>query len=76
MFHIHGDQNGNGILTNGIHEWYDTNGKPELSKVIQNNKSRAHRIRLKKDYPYKWSTYLKFDNVTNGEFMYMIVEVD
>lgn len=76
MFRIHGDKNGNGILTKGTHEWYDTNGNPGLSTALQHDKSRAHPIKLKKDYPYKWSPYLKYDEVTNGEFKFMIVEVD
>ena len=76
-FRIHGNGNGIGKLTKGQHEWYDTTGKPGLSKVIQKDKARSQSIALRKDYHYQWIPYLSVPNVEkNGEFKYMIVEVD
>ncbi len=76
MFRIHGDKNGNGVLTRGTHEWYDINGNPGLSTAIQNDKSRQNGITLKRDYPYQWLSYYMVPNEKNGEFRFMIVEVD
>lgn len=76
MFLIYGDNTGNGCLAMGVHEWYNRDGIPGYSKALQTDKSRQPEIDLRKDYQYKWQSYYTIAGVKNGEFRFMIVEVN
>lgn len=76
QFLIGGDANGHGCLKEGKHEWFNTDNKPGLSKVILNNPSRAQRITFRKDYCYRWQNYCSLTGQKNVDFKFMIVEVD
>lgn len=73
-FLIYGDKAGSGKISQGMHEWYDTNGVPGLSKAIFNDKSRQQSLFMRTDYDYQWQQYLNV-NKDNGDFRFMIVEV-
>lgn len=73
-FLIYGDKDASGKISQGMHEWYDTNGVPGLSKAILNDKSRQQSLFMRTDYDYQWQQYLNV-NKDNGDFRFMIVEV-
>ena len=73
-FLIYGDKAGFGKISQGMHEWFDTNGVPGLSKAILNDKSRQQSLFMRTDYDYQWQQYLNV-NKDNGDFRFMIVEV-
>lgn len=75
-FLIGGDENGRGVLSKKLHQWYTVEGKIGYSKTLQNNPSRQLGIDLKQNYYFQWKSYHTIEtNEAYNEFRYMIVEV-
>lgn len=77
-FLIGGDKDGKGLLKEGSHQWYTKGkeGNPGLSRAIVNT-TRAHRIVLRKGYPFVWNKYCDVEGGKgNTLFKFITIEVE